>query len=93
MKHLGDYSIPICCHPCLKIKFPLIPINGIHFHIDQKELTPELLFEVSPGLNGKNTSVCFLVKKVFGLSCGSSILEKSESPEDFFLIAAQLLWA
>ena len=26
MKHLGDYSIPICCYPCLKIKFPLISI-------------------------------------------------------------------
>ena len=29
MKHLGDYHIPICCHPCLKIKFPLIPINAV----------------------------------------------------------------
>ena len=28
VKHLGDYSIPICCHPCLKIKFPLIPISA-----------------------------------------------------------------
>ena len=28
MKHLGDYSIPICCYPCLETKFPLIPITG-----------------------------------------------------------------
>jgi len=25
VKHLGDYYIPICCHPCLKIKFPFDP--------------------------------------------------------------------
>jgi len=43
-------------------------------------------------LNGKNASVCFLAKEVFGLSGGSSILEKSKSPEDFFLIATELLW-
>ena len=27
MKHLGDYYIFICYHPCLEIKFPLIPIT------------------------------------------------------------------
>jgi len=50
------------------------------------------LFKVGPGLNGENASVCFLVKEVFRPPCGPSILEKSESPEDFFLIAAELLW-
>ena len=77
----------------LIVRGPFQGIDYICFCIDWKELTLELPFEVSPGLNGKNTSVCFLVKKVFGPSCGSSILEKSESPEDFFLIAAELLWA
>jgi len=43
-------------------------------------------------LNGKNARVYFLVKEVFRLPCSSSILEKSESPEDFFLIATELLW-
>jgi len=43
-------------------------------------------------LNGKNARVYFLVKEVFRLPCSPSILEKSESPEDFFLIATELLW-
>jgi len=59
-------------------------------YTDQKELTLELLFEVGPGLNGKNTSVHFLVKEVFGPPCGPFILEKSESLEDFFLVATEL---
>jgi len=42
-------------------------------------------------LNGKNTGVRFLGKEVFRLPCGPSILEKSESPEDFFLVATELL--
>jgi len=42
-------------------------------------------------LNGKNTGVHFLVKEVFRLPGGSSILEKSESPEDFFFITTELL--
>jgi len=49
------------------------------------------LFEVGPGLNGKNASVCFLAKEIFGPSCNPSILKKGKSPEDFFLIAAKLL--
>jgi len=55
-------------------------------------LTPELLFKVGPGLDGKNASVCLLAKEVLGLPCSWSILEKSEGPKDFLLIAAELLW-
>jgi len=51
----------------------------------------ELLFEVSPGLNGKNAGVHLLAKEVLGLPCSLSILEKGKGPEDFFLIAAELL--
>ena len=29
MKHLGDYYISICYHPCLEIKFPLISISRL----------------------------------------------------------------
>jgi len=50
------------------------------------------LFEISPGLNGKNTSVCLLAKEILRLPCSLSILEKDKGPEDFFLIAAELLW-
>jgi len=43
-------------------------------------------------LNGKNASVHFLAKEVFGPPHGPSILEKSESLEDFFLVATELFW-
>jgi len=49
------------------------------------------LFKVSLGLNGKNAGVHLLVKEVLGPPCSPSILEKGEGPEDFFLIAAELL--
>jgi len=65
-------------------------INGICFRIDWKELTPELLFEVGPGLDRKDASVRFLAKEVLGPLHGSSIFEKGESPQDFLLIAAEL---
>jgi len=65
-------------------------INGVCFCIDQKELALELLFEVGPGLDGKDAGVHFLAKEVLGPSCGSSIFEKGESPQDFLLVAAEL---
>jgi len=55
-------------------------------------LTPELLFEVSPGLDKKDASVHLLAKEVLGLPCSSSIFEKGEGPKDFLLVAAELLW-
>jgi len=68
-------------------------INGIRFCVDRKELTPELLFEVGPRLDRKNTSVRLLAKEVLGPPCGTSVLEKGEGPKDFLLIAAELLWS
>jgi len=65
-------------------------VNGVCFRIDQKELTPELLFEVGPGLDGKDAGVRFLAKEVLGPLCGSSIFEKGEGPQDFLLVAAEL---
>jgi len=55
-------------------------------------LTPELLFEVSPGLDRKDASVCLLAKEVLGPPHSSSIFEKDEGPKDFLLVAAELLW-
>jgi len=66
-------------------------INGIHFCVDQKELTPELLFEVGPRLDRKNAGVRLLAKEVLGPPRGTSILEKGKSPKDFLLITAELL--
>jgi len=66
-------------------------INGIHFCIDRKELTPELLFEVGPRLDRKNAGVRLLAKEVLGPPCGTSVLEKGKGPKDFLLITAELL--
>jgi len=66
-------------------------VDGIGFCVDQKELTPELLFEVSPRLDRKNASVRLLAKEVLGPPRGTSVFEKGEGPKDFLLIAAELL--
>jgi len=85
-------QVVIHCLVSLIVQGPFQGIDCIRFCIDQKELTLELLFKVGPGLNGKNAGVCFLAKEVFRLPSGLSILEKSKSPEDFFLITTKLLW-
>jgi len=54
-------------------------------------LTPEPLFEVGPGLDRKDASVCLLAKEVLRLPYSPSIFEKGKSPEDFLLVAAELL--
>jgi len=56
-------------------------------------LTPELLFEVGPRLDRKNTSVHLLAKEVLGLPRSTSVFEEGECPKDFLLIAAELLWS
>jgi len=50
------------------------------------------LFEVDPGLNWKNASVCLLAKEVLGPLRSTSVLEEDKGPKDFFLIAGELLW-
>jgi len=55
-------------------------------------LTLELLFEVGPGSNWADTSVCLLTKKVLRPLYNASILEEGKGPEDFFLVAGELLW-
>jgi len=66
-------------------------INGICFCVDRKELTLELLFEISPGLDRKNAGVRLLAKEVLRPPRCTSIFEKGEGPKDFLLIAAELL--
>jgi len=60
--------------------------------MDRKELTPELLFEVDPGLNWKNAGVRLLAKEVLGPLRSTFVLEEGEGPKDFFLVAGELLW-
>jgi len=57
-----------------------------------KEVQLELLFKVSPGLDGENASVCFLTEYVFGPLGGMTSFEERESPENPFLFVIELLW-
>jgi len=66
-------------------------VDSIGFCVDWKELTPELLFEVSLRLDRKNAGVRLLAKEVFGPPRGMSVFEKGEGPKDFLLIVAELL--
>jgi len=77
----------------MKFVTPLQSVDGVCFYVDQKELTLELLFKVSPGLNWEDASVCLLAKEVLGPLCSTSILEEGEGLEDFFLVAGELLWS
>jgi len=76
----------------LIVRRPFQSVDGVRFCIDWKELTPKLLFEVDPGLNWKNASVYLLAKEVLGPLCSTSILEEGKGPEDFFLVAGELIW-
>jgi len=75
----------------LIVQEPFQGVDGIQLHVDWNELTLELLFEVNPRLNGKNAGVRFLAKEVLGPLRSSSILEEGKSPENLFLIIAELL--
>jgi len=75
----------------LIVQKPLQSVDGVRFCIDWKELTLELLFKVGPGSNWEDTSVRLLVKEVLRLLRSTSILEEGKGPEDFFLIAGELL--
>jgi len=49
------------------------------------------LFKVGPGLDRKDASVCLLAKEVLRPPHSLSFFEKGKSPENFLLIAAELL--
>jgi len=83
-------QVVIYCLVSLIIEGALQSVNSICFRIDQKELTPELLFKVGPGLDGKDAGIHFLAKEVLGPLHGSSIFKKGEGPQDFLLVAAEL---
>ena len=89
----GEEAVQVIVHRpvSLVVRGAFQSINGIGFCIDRKELTPELLFEVSPRLDRKNAGVRLLAKEVFRPPRGMSVLEKGEDPKDFLLITAELL--
>jgi len=66
-------------------------IDHVCFHINREEMNPELLFKVSPGLDGENTSVYFLIEHVFRLLGGTIAFEECEGPENSLLFIVELL--
>ena len=52
----------------------------------------ELLLKVPPGGYGENTGVRFLTEDILGPLGSTTILEKRESPKNFFLLVIELLW-
>jgi len=66
-------------------------VDRVHFYVCREEVQPELLFKFSPGLDGENASVCFLMEYVFGPLGSTTSLEEREGPEDPFLFVIELL--
>jgi len=78
-------------HPIsLVVGGPFQSVDHVRFHIYREEVQPELLFEVSPGLDGKNASVHFLTEHVFGPLGSVTSFEECESPENLFLLVVEL---
>jgi len=67
-------------------------VDRVRFRIYREEVESELLLKVPPGWYGENTGVRFLTEDILRPLGGTTILEKHESPEDFFLLIAELLW-
>jgi len=67
-------------------------VDHVCFHIYQEEVESELLLEVPSGWYGENAGVRFLTEDVLRPFSGTTILEKRESPENFFLLIVELLW-
>jgi len=65
-------------------------VDRVRFRICREEVQPELLFKVSPGLDGENASV-YLAEYIFGPLGGTTFFEECESPENPFLFVVELL--
>jgi len=66
-------------------------IDRICLHVNREEVDLELLFEVPPGLDRENTSVCFLTEHIFRPLGSTTTFEECEGPEDFLLFIVELL--
>jgi len=67
-------------------------VDCICFCVNREEVKPELLLEISPGLDRENASVCFLMKYIFGPLGSTTFFEEHESPENPFFFVVELLW-
>jgi len=65
-------------------------IDCVRFRVNWEEVNPELLLEVSPGLDGENASVHFLTKHVFGPLGSTTTFEECESPKNPFFFVVEL---
>jgi len=65
-------------------------IDCICFHINWEEVSLELLLEVSPGSDGENTSVCFLMKHIFRPLGSTTTFEECESPKNLLFFIVEL---
>ena len=74
----GLEAVQIVVHHLISlvVECSLQDIYSVNLYIDQKELSSEVLVEVSPGLQRKHTSVWFLLKEIFGPFCGPTSFEK-----------------
>ena len=54
-------------------------------------MKPELLLEISPGLDRENASVCFLTKYIFRPLGSTTSFKERESPENPFFFIVELL--
>jgi len=67
-------------------------VDRVRFRVYWEEVKSELLLKVPPGWHGENAGVHFLAEDILRLLGGMTILEKRESPENFFLFIVELLW-
>jgi len=78
------------------VHHPISLVVGSFFqsldHVYREKVQPELSFEVFPGLDRENTSVCFLTEHILGPLGGTTSFEEHESPENLFLFVMELLW-
>jgi len=66
-------------------------VDCIRFHVNREEVKPELLLEISPGLDRENASVCFLTKYIFRPLGSTTSFEERKSPENPFFFVMELL--
>jgi len=67
-------------------------VDCICFCVNREEVKPELLLEISPGLDRENANVRFLTKYIFGPLGSMTSFEERESPENPFFFVMELLW-
>jgi len=94
--HIGDQGlevvqIVIYCPTSLVVGGSFQSVDRIRFRVYREEVKLELLLKVPLGWYRENAGVHFLTEDVLGQFGSMTILEKCESPENFFLLIVELL--